>query len=151
MELRNIAIIAHVDHGKTTLVDELLKQSGSFEIKPEALKFIRKDFRAGRATQKEVAKTIKAVLDETGYLLDPHTAVGVHVAKKFEKPQSPMVVLATAHPAKFPAAVKSASGIDPALPTWLADLMDREERFEILSADLKTVENFVGQRSRAAE
>ena len=59
---------------------EGLKQSGAFEMKPEALKFIRKDFRAGRATQKEVAKTIRAVLDETGYLLDPHTAVGVHVA-----------------------------------------------------------------------
>jgi threonine synthase len=128
---------------------EGLKQSGSFEIQPEALKAIRKEFRAGRATQKEVAKTIKAVLAETGYLLDPHTAVGVHVAAKFEKPQSPMVVLATAHPAKFPAAVKSACGIDPALPTWLADLMDREERFEILPAELKAVESFVGTHARA--
>ncbi|SIQ07067.1 L-threonine synthase [Rhizobium sp. RU33A] len=126
-----------------------LKQSGAFEIQPEALKFIRKDFRAGRATQKEVAKTIRAVLDETGYLLDPHTAVGVHVASKFEKPQSPMVVLATAHPAKFPAAVKSASGIDPALPAWLADLMDREERFEVLPAELKAIESFVSKQARA--
>ncbi len=128
---------------------EGLKQSGAFEIQPDALKFIRKDFRAGRATQKEVAKTIKAVLAETGYLLDPHTAVGVHVANKFEKPQSPMVVLATAHPAKFPAAVKSASGIDPALPAWLADLMDREERFEVLPAELKAVESFVSEHARA--
>lgn len=128
---------------------EGLKQSGAFEIQPDALKFIRKDFRAGRATQKEVAKTIKAVLADTGYLLDPHTAVGVHVANKFEKPQSPMVVLATAHPAKFPAAVKSASGIDPALPAWLADLMDREERFEVLPAELKAVESFVSEHARA--
>ena len=128
---------------------EGLKQSGAFEIQPNALKFIRKDFRAGRATQKEVAKTIKAVLADTGYLLDPHTAVGVHVANKFEKPQSPMVVLATAHPAKFPAAVKSASGIDPALPAWLADLMDREERFEVLPAELKAVESFVSEHARA--
>lgn len=128
---------------------EGLKQSGAFEIQPEALKFIRKDFRAGRATQKEVARTIRTVLDETGYLLDPHTAVGVHVASKFEKPQSPMVVLATAHPAKFPAAVKSASGIDPALPAWLADLMDREERFEVLPAELKAIESFVSKQARA--
>jgi threonine synthase len=128
---------------------EGLKQSGAFEIQPEALKFIRKDFRAGRATQKEVSKTIRTVLDETGYLLDPHTAVGVHVASKFEKPQSPMVVLATAHPAKFPAAVKSASGIDPALPAWLADLMDREERFEVLPAELKAIESFVSKQARA--
>ncbi|BCH60463.1 threonine synthase [Agrobacterium vitis] len=126
-----------------------LKQSGAFEIKPDALKTIRKLFRAGRATQQEVAKTIATTLAETGYLLDPHTACGVVVASKFEKPQSPMVTLATAHPAKFPAAVKSASGIDPALPTWLADLMDREERFDVLAGELDVVEAFISAHSRA--
>ncbi len=127
---------------------ESLKQSGSFEIKPEALKAIRKDFRAGRATEKQVAATIRDTLAETGYLIDPHTAVGVHVAAKFAKPSSPMITLSTAHPAKFPAAVKSASGIDPALPAWLADLMTREEHFDILDAELKAVETFVGEHAR---
>ncbi|MFN7090048.1 MAG: threonine synthase, partial [Allorhizobium sp.] len=46
-------------------------------------------------------------------------------------------------------AVKSASGIDPALPAWLADLMDREERFEVLPAELKAIESFVGKQARA--
>jgi threonine synthase len=128
-----------------------LKQSGSFEIPEEAMKFIRRDFRAGRATEKQVAATIRDTLQETGYLLDPHTATGVFVAKKHEKPRSPMVTLATAHPAKFPAAVKSACAIDPALPSWLADLMNREERFEILEADLKAVETFIGKHARAKE
>ncbi len=127
---------------------ESLKQSGGFEIKPDALKSIRKEFRAGRASEKQVASTIRDTLAETGYLLDPHTAVGVFVAQKFEKPSTPMVTLATAHPAKFPAAVKSASGIDPALPAWLADLMDREEHFDILDAELKAVETFVGEHAR---
>ena len=127
---------------------ESLKQSGGFEIKPGALKAIRKEFRAGRASEKQVASTIRDTLAETGYLLDPHTAVGVFVAAKFEKASSPMVTLATAHPAKFPAAVKSASGIDPALPAWLADLMNREERFDILDAELKAVETFVGAHAR---
>ncbi|MCM2451093.1 threonine synthase [Agrobacterium vitis] len=126
-----------------------LKQSGAFEIKPDTLNTIRKLFRAGRATEKEVAKTIATTLAETGYLLDPHTACGVVVASKFEKPQRPMVTLATAHPAKFPAAVKSASGIDPALPTWLADLMDREERFDVLAGELDVVEAFISAHSRA--
>lgn len=125
-----------------------LKQSGAFQIGDKALKAIRKEFRAGRATQKQVAKTIGETLEKTGYLLDPHTATGVFVAAKNSRPASPMVTLATAHPAKFPAAVKSASGIDPALPSWLADMMQREERFEILDPELTAVEAFIGNHSR---
>lgn len=130
-----------------TLMDGL-KQSGAFAIEDKALKAIRKEFRAGRATQKQVAKTIAETLEKTGYLLDPHTATGIFVAAKNTRAGSPMVTLATAHPAKFPAAVKSASGIDPALPSWLADMMDREERFEILDPELATVEAFIGRHSR---
>jgi threonine synthase len=126
-----------------------LKQSGSFEIKPEALKAIKREFRAGRATEKQVAATIRETLAETGYLLDPHTATGVFVAKKNARANTPMVTLATAHPAKFPASVKSACGIDPALPSWLADLMQREERFDILEPELKAVETFIGEHARA--
>lgn len=125
-----------------------LKQSGAFEIEEKALKAIRKVFRAGRASEKDVAKTIRKTLEDTGYLLDPHTAIGVFVAAKHEKVNAPMVTLATAHPAKFPAAVKSASGIDPALPTWLADLMVREERFDTLEPELKAVEDFINAHAR---
>jgi threonine synthase len=125
-----------------------LKQSGSFEIEEDALKAMRKVFRAGRATEKDVAKTIAKTLETTGYLLDPHTAIGVFIANKHETVSVPMVTLATAHPAKFPAAVKSASGIDPALPTWLANLMVREERFDVLDAELKAVETFINERAR---
>jgi threonine synthase len=126
-----------------------LKQSGAFEIKPKVLKAIKSEFRAGRATQEQVAETIRETLEATGYLLDPHTATGVFVAQKYARPGSPMVTLATAHPAKFPAAVKSACGIDPALPSWLADLMHREERFDTLDAELKAVETFIGDHARA--
>lgn len=126
-----------------------LKQSGEFEIQPDQMKAIKREFRAGRATEKQVAQTIRETLADTGYLIDPHTATGVFVAQKNSRPASPMVTLSTAHPAKFPAAVKSACGIDPALPSWLADLMQREERFDILEAELKAVETFIGQHARA--
>ncbi|OHV76115.1 threonine synthase [Rhizobium sp. LCM 4573] len=126
-----------------------LKQSGAFEIQPPALKAIKREFRAGRATERQVAATIRETLEATGYLIDPHTATGVFVAKKNARAASPMVTLATAHPAKFPAAVKSACGIDPALPSWLADLMDREERFNVLEPELKAVEKFIGEHARA--
>ncbi|KAA3514248.1 threonine synthase [Agrobacterium rosae] len=126
-----------------------LKQSGAFDISDKAMKFIKRDFRAGRATEKQVAATIRDTLAESGYLLDPHTASAVFVAKKHEKSNTPMVTLSTAHPAKFPAAVKSACEIDPALPVWLADLMNREERFDILNAELDAVETFIGKHARA--
>ena len=128
-----------------------LKQSGAFQISEAAMKIIKRDFRAGRATEKQVAATIRDTLSETGYLLDPHTATAVHVAKKYEKTNSPMVVLSTAHPAKFPDAVKSACAIDPALPVWLADLMNREERFDVLEAELDAVETFIGKHARAKD
>ncbi|MCA1489621.1 threonine synthase [Sinorhizobium alkalisoli] len=128
-----------------------LNQSGSFAIGEGALKKIRKEFRAGSASEKEVSETIRKTYEETGYLLDPHTAIGVFVAAGHEKLQAPMVTLATAHPAKFPDAVKSASGIDPALPSWLADLMSRAERFDILDPELKIVETFIGERTRVRD
>jgi threonine synthase len=126
-----------------------LKQSGAFEIEDAAFKAIKREFRAGRATEKQVAQTIRETLETTGYLLDPHTATGVFVAAKNARPNSPMVTLATAHPAKFPAAVESACGKSPALPLWLADLMQREERFDILEPELKAVEAFIGERARS--
>jgi len=126
-----------------------LKQSGSFEIEANTLKAMRRDFRAARASEKQVADTIRDTLSDAGYLADPHTAIGVFVAKKFEKPDSPMVALSTAHPAKFPAAVKKASGIDPALPQWLAGMMDKPERFDVLDNDIKAVEGHIGGLTRA--
>jgi threonine synthase len=62
-----------------------------------------------------------------------------------------MVVLATAHPAKFPDAVAAACGIRPALPDWLADLASRPERVSVLPADQAAVEHFIAGASRAAQ
>ena len=83
-----------------------LKQSGAFDIDEAPLKAIRKEFRAGRASESQVKAVIRETQAETGYVFDPHTAVAVHVANRFEKPSAPMITLATAHPAKFPDAVK---------------------------------------------
>ena len=60
-----------------------------------------------------------------------------------------MVSLATAHPAKFPAAVEEASGIHPPLPSHLSDLFDREEKFTVLPNDIAAVSAFVSARTRA--
>ncbi|MEO7224343.1 MAG: threonine synthase [Devosia sp.] len=126
-----------------------LTQSGSFTIPSKAVAAIRETFAAGRASESETSATIAGVQTESGYLLDPHTAVGVSVARGHDLGTAPVVTLATAHPAKFPAAVKAATGVEPALPAWLSDLYERQERFDVLANDQDAVEAFIRARSRA--
>jgi threonine synthase len=129
---------------------ESLKQSGAFELEERQFSSIRQEFAAGRSTMAETAETIRDVLQQDGYLLDPHTATAVKVARENADPKAPMVVLSTAHPAKFPAAVREASGVAPALPAFLADLMERKENFTVLPSDQKMLEDYVMRRTRAA-
>jgi threonine synthase len=137
------------DAGAVVRMMDGLKQSGGFALPDNALAAIRRDFAAGTSGEAETKATIAATLKASGYLLDPHTAVGVHVGRA-HLGATPMVTLATAHPAKFPAAVKDASGIEPALPSWLADLHTREERLSVLANDQNAVEDFISARTRAA-
>jgi threonine synthase len=128
-----------------------LAQSRRFTVSSHALEQMRALFSADRADEQESAATIRAWMREAGYCADPHTAVALAVAEKEARdPAVPMVVLSTAHPAKFPDAVKAACGNTPALPDWLADLPERPERVSVLPADQAVVERFVLSASRAA-
>ncbi len=128
-----------------------LRQSGSFTLPSEALGYIRNGFIAGRTGEAKTAETIARLMQVSGYLLDPHTAVGVAVAETITGGAAPVVTLATAHPAKFPAAVKAASGIEPGLPAWLSDLYERHERYTVLDNSQDEVEAFILDRTRALE
>ncbi len=125
-----------------------LGQSGGFTVPEPALAAMRSAFTAGRASESETAATIRSTWEQAGYLLDPHTAVAVTVAAPLVGGSVPVVTLATAHPAKFPAAVAGATGIEPALPVWLADLHERPERCSVLANDLDVVEAFIAARTR---
>ena len=128
-----------------------LAQSRRFALSAPALAEIRTLFAAGRADEDEVAATMRTIKRETGNFADPHTAVGIAVAEKEPRdPAIPMVVLSTAHAAKFPDAVEAACGTRPELPDWLADLPRKTERVTILPADQAAVERFVASASRAA-
>ena len=137
------------DAGAVVRMMDGLKQSGGFALPDNALAAIRRDFAAGTTGEAETRATIAMTLKASGYLLDPHTAVGAHVARA-HLGAVPMVTLATAHPAKFPAAVAEAAGVEPALPAWLADLHSREERLSVLANDQNAVEDFISARTRAA-
>ena len=120
-----------------------LAQSGSFGIGERELRQIRNEFDSGATDEAETAATIRDTLAATGELLDPHTAVGYAVARKAPASASPMVTLATAHPAKFPDAVERASGVRPGLPPRLGYLMSAKERFTVLPNDVAKVRDFI--------
>ncbi|MBO0345899.1 threonine synthase [Roseibium sp. CAU 1637] len=126
-----------------------LGQSGSFTIEEPALGAIRSSFSAGRCTEEETASIIEDTLKTSSYLLDPHTAIAVHVAKAHDDGSTPMVVLGTAHPAKFPDAVEAACGERPELPPELQPMMSADERQTILSAEQSAVENHIEDHARA--
>jgi threonine synthase len=128
-----------------------LAQSGHFALPRQSLSALRAQFAANRADEQETAAAIRTQLRETGRFVDPHTAVGIAVAEKEPRdPAMPMVVLSTAHAAKFPDAVEAACGQRPALPDWLGDLNAREERFTPLPVDQAAVERHILSCSRAA-
>ncbi len=138
------------DAGAVAAMMSGLSQSGSFAIDDDTLAAIRADFKADRADEAQAAAAIRTVLEETGVLLDPHTATGVGVAERFIDADTAMITLATAHPAKFPDAVESACGTRPGLPAWLDGLMERRERFTVLANDQGSVEAHIASHSRAA-
>lgn len=124
--------------------------SGSMTLSDSALANARELFSSYRLDDDAMTAVIKDVFENTGYLLDPHTAIGVEAARKTRRSQAiPMVCLATAHPAKFPEAVRKAGQTeDPALPHHMADLFDREEKFDVLENDIAVVHAYVQNNVR---
>lgn len=129
------------------VMDEL-KATGGFHISQGALEFLRESFASGRASEGETRATITRIADATGEVLCPHSAVGVHVAEAHLS-ATPMITLATAHPAKFPDAVEAATGTRPALPARMADLFERPERVTRLPDDLSAVQALIRERISA--
>lgn len=127
-----------------------LAQSGRFEVKggPELL---AKDFSAASASEQDVAEVIRRTRQVSGYMTEPHTACGLVAAERcLKRGATPQIVLATAHPAKFPDTIETILGERPELPPRLASLMTDEERTTLLPNDLRTVESFIGQHAGAA-
>ena len=120
---------------------DALKNDGGFELSQGALTRLREEFDSGRCSEVETSAAIKAYVAATGEVLCPHTATAVKVADEHNSDgATPMITLATAHPAKFPAAVKDACGIHPDLPPHMAGLFERDERQTRVAGTLKAVE-----------
>jgi len=119
--------------------------AGGFTISQGAIDYLREQFASGRASEEETLATIRQTWETTGEVVCPHTAVGVKVAHE-HLGTTPMVTLATAHPAKFPDAVKQACGQDARLPSRMADLFDRPERVTPVANDLAALQALIRER-----
>jgi threonine synthase len=121
-------------------------KAGGFHISQGAMNMLRATFASGRCSEEETVATIRATYATTGEILCPHSAVGVKVAEDHLGP-TPMVTLATAHPAKFPDAVQGAMGTRPQLPARMADLFDRPERVTRTANDLRAIQSIIRERT----
>lgn len=130
------------------LMEELA--GGAFTLSQGALERLRLEFDSGDCSEDETRAAIATLHRMTGEVVCPHTAVGVKVAaEKRIAGQVPMVILSTAHAAKFPDAVEAACGVRPALPARFQDMMDKPERVTPVANDLAALKAIVLERVRA--
>ena len=130
------ALMTRFDAGDITLSDAAMAEAR------QLFASVRVD---DDATRDQIARTRA----ECGYLLDPHSAIGYHAARQATTSGTPMVTLATAHPAKFPDAAARAGVEDaPRLPSHLADLFERREHYTVVANDLKAVQAVMAEQIR---
>ena len=108
-----------------------------------AMEVLQGHFDSGSASEAETSAAIAETLKQSAELVCPHTAVGIKVANEQRVAGRPMVTLATAHPAKFPAAVEAATGVYPDLPARMADLYERDERVTRVPNDLAALKDHI--------
>ncbi len=125
------------------------RRTGTLPVGAAECQASQRLFAGHRVDDADTRESIAATWRASGELLDPHSAVAVAAARALHRdPAIPMVALACAHPAKFPDAVSAATGIRPALPPHLADLMTRRERITVLPNDIAAVQRFIGAHAR---
>ena len=129
------------DPAATAATMRAFRETGRMPVPDAAWREATALFRAAAVDDDATIEEMRR-LHAAGYAADPHTAIGTAAARALppDDPAVPVIVAATAHPAKFPDAVERATGARPPLPPHLADLFDRPERFEVLDADLGAVE-----------
>ena len=128
------------------------RKTGRLTIPQGGMKIIEALFDGHRLDDAQTLAAIDAEYRASGELLDPHSVIGVAAGRaKARYPATPMVSMATAHPAKFPDAVERATGVHPALPDRLADLFDREERYHQLPNELEAVMAHIRDRVTVKE
>jgi len=135
------------DGEKVRQLMDTFSKYGEIKIDKQRLQTVQVDFLSAKASETETIEEIRDFYRETGYILDPHTAVGVRVGRKLRDKEKPLICLATAHPAKFQKPVKESIGMFPPIPPSLQDIEKKKERFTVIDASIKKVKTFIEQHA----
>jgi threonine synthase len=142
------------DDAATAAAFRTFGETGAIDIPAEALAFMRDLFDGDAVDEAETSATIERILKDTGEVIDPHTAVALCAALRLRakaiNASTPLVVLSTAHPAKFPEAVREAAGVEPRLPLAAVGLDTLDETFDRLPADADAVKGYLKTFAGAA-
>lgn len=134
----------HMPAKDLSLFIETFKDTGQATLSAQQMDDIRGQFHALRCNDETTLATMKTIYDETGLILDPHTAVGVHAAMKADpSDENPIISMACAHPAKFPDAVRQAIGHEASSPDSLTNLFGQKEHYTVLPAQVDAVRHFI--------
>jgi len=133
------------DDIQTAEVMKNIKENGKYIIDQKKLDIINNNFLSSRMSEEEVLKTINTVYEKYSVVLDPHSAIGYGAFDKINL-NGNNIVLATAHPCKFPDAIKKAINLKADLPEELMFVLNEEEKFDIIDNDVDKVKKHIKQR-----
>lgn len=139
------------DHNQVRTLMNDFKTQKHFTVSDDVLRRAQNEFHAYRSTDQETLEVMAACYEQTGQMIDPHTAVALHAALQNSGGAvmaAPVAILACAHPSKFPDAIKQATGQEPPAPPRLAAVMDKPERYETLPADTAKIRKFIKDKAR---
>jgi len=122
-----------------------IKKNGKYIIPKNKIERINNDFLSASMSEKEVLDTIKEVYVKYNIILDPHSAIGFGSLNKINIDGN-NIVLATAHPCKFPDSVDKSIGVKPNLPDELKYIMDEKENYDIVSNNLSKAQQYIKEK-----
>ena len=133
------------DDAKTINAMKDIREKGKYIIDQERLNKINTDFLSSKMSEEEVLETIKKVHEKFDIVLDPHSAIGYGAFDKVNLSGN-NIVLATAHPCKFPDAIKNAINLKAELPKELMYIMSEKENYDIIDNNIDKVKQHIKER-----
>ncbi len=121
----------------------VFQENGALQFPEPLRQRITDEFLTSAVDDEQTVATIRGFHRDTGYTLDPHTAVGVAAVQNLQLQDAPVICLATAHPAKFDQAVRQAIGEPPQRPVSLEGIEERQSRCKVIAASEEAIKDYI--------